>query len=174
MDKHLFFFAQYVVCLTFMPCFVTSNCLATDNLPIPQPQGLQQRNQICKSSRSLFRSQWNRLRTSPLHSDWWLDLHVHGPVSAITSNRGLLYRGCMYTLKLKALMLSIVLKYLRFLMMNIDCTKFFFFFFLLVVHVCFQDRTWMVHHCHWTVHTGVKSQSSVVNCCLSRCTIKRL
>lgn len=40
----------------------------------------------------------------------------------------IIYTYCMYTMKLKALILSIVFNYLRFLMMKIDCIKFFFIF----------------------------------------------
>lgn len=69
----------------------------------------------------------------------------------------------MYTIKLKALILSIVFNYLHFLMMKIDCTKFFFFFFFysLLVHVVartdenFMDGTPIQVTQLLTVHPGV-------------------
>lgn len=58
----------------------------------------------------------------------------------------IIYTYCMYTIKLKALILSIVFNYVRFLMMKIDCTKFFFFYSLLVHVVARTYGTlWMVH-----------------------------
>lgn len=63
----------------------------------------------------------------------------------------IIYTYCMYTIKLKALILSIVFNYLHFLMMKIDCTKLVvFFFFFIILCLCMlspeQMKTlWMVH-----------------------------
>ena len=88
----------------------------------------------------------------------------------------IIYTYCMYTIKLKALILSIVFNYLRFLMMKIDCTVFFLlFFYSLLVHVVartgenFMDGTHQ-HSCHTAVQPGVKKREkgiSAVVCCPS-------
>lgn len=75
----------------------------------------------------------------------------------------IIYSYCMYTIKLKALILSIVFNYLRFLMMKIDCTEFVFFFILCLCMLPGQAKTlWMVHQylCHTTVavQPGVKKK----------------
>lgn len=62
----------------------------------------------------------------------------------------IIYTYCMYTVKLKALILSIVFNYLRFLMMKIDCTV--LFLYTLLVHVVartgenFLDGTTLMSH----------------------------
>lgn len=64
--------------------------------------------------------QWNQLVTCCM-------FHIsRGLLIWITTGEGryIIYTYCMYTIKLRALILSIVFNYLRFLM-KIDCTKFF-------------------------------------------------
>lgn len=89
----------------------------------------------------------------------------------------IIYTYCMYTIKLKALILSIVFNYLRFLMMEIDCTKFFFFYYSLLVHVVartdenFMDGTPILksHNCCCSPRCKKKKKekafSAVVVCC---------
>lgn len=73
---------------------------------------------------------------TPMLQDWpWESLQEEGRVY---------YIYILYVHKLKALILSIVFNYLRFLMMKIDCTKFFFFI-ILLVHVVARTDLWMVH-----------------------------
>lgn len=119
---------------------------------IPQPQRRQRYNQMGESSGSLRGSERTRLRT---FSPFACKRLGHGP--PITD--------CLP----KALILSIVLKYLHFLMTNRDCTKLFFFYYYLLVGAC--ARTEHARYTHVVAElfkTGVKSQSSVVNCRPSR------
>lgn len=121
--------------------------------------------------------QWNELMTSCQFA--WLYIYIHIYIykyiykltqmletcwyESLQGRAGyIIYSYCMYTIKLKALILSIVFNYLLFLMMKIDCTEFFFLFFACAC--CCQDRQklsgWYTntHSCHTTVavHPGVK------------------
>lgn len=94
----------------------------------------------------------------------------------ITTGEGRVYYiYILYVHKLKALILSIVFNYLRFLMMKIDCTKFFFFFLFLACACCCQNRQelygWYTNSQVTTValHPGVKNRKGIfaVVCYLS-------
>ena len=74
----------------------------------------------------------------------------------------IIYTYCMYTIKLKALILSIVFNYLRFLMMKIDCTVFFFLFFACAC--CCQNRQKLY---------GWYTPTLMSNSCSARCKKKK-
>lgn len=73
-----------------------------------------------------------------------------------------IYTYCMYTIKLKALILSIVFNYLRFLMMKIDCTVFVFLFFACAC--CCQN---------WRKLYGWYTPTLMSHSCSARCKKKK-
>lgn len=116
----------------------------------------------------------DQLHVSVWHS-WWLSVNLHVLYKltqmletcwyeSLQGRAGyIIYTYCMYTIKLKALILSIVFNYLRFLMMKIDCTKLFFFILCLCMSPEQMKTLWMVHqhsrsHTTVAVHPGVKKK----------------
>lgn len=120
----------------------------------------------CKnvSSSKLFQSGVQKPADCPF-ACWKLISDVADLLRITTGRAGLfyIYTYCMYTIKLKALILSIVFNCLFPNDENRLYKVFFFFFYSLLVHVCRQNR-WKKTFYGWYTHTHVTNCRSSCRC----------